>query len=75
MLLLDEPFGALDAFTREELWCILRDPAGRAAVQRDSGHATACARCVLADTVYVMSKSPGPLRGAPKRLRFPARAI
>ena len=25
MLLPDEPFGALDAFMREELWCILRD--------------------------------------------------
>ncbi len=59
MLLLDEPFGALDAFTREELWCTLRDLH---AVQRfnvilvthDLREAA-----FLADTVYVMSRSPG----------------
>ncbi|MFY9811300.1 ABC transporter ATP-binding protein [Aquabacterium sp.] len=59
MLLLDEPFGALDAFTREELWCALRDLQ---AVQKfnvilvthDLREAV-----FLADTVYVMSKSPG----------------
>src|SRR5262249_43039852 len=25
LLMLDEPFAALDAFTRDELWCVLRD--------------------------------------------------
>jgi NitT/TauT family transport system ATP-binding protein len=59
MLLLDEPFGALDAFTREELWCILRDlwSAQRFTVilvTHDLREAT-----FLADTVYVMSKRPG----------------
>ena len=28
MLLLDEPFGALDAFRKEELWCLLREQCG-----------------------------------------------
>ena len=59
MLLLDEPFGALDAFTREELWCILRDLH---AVQRFNVILVTHdlrESVFLADTVYVMSKSPG----------------
>jgi NitT/TauT family transport system ATP-binding protein len=59
MLLLDEPFGALDAFTREELWNVLRDlwteqRFNVILVTHDLREAT-----YLADTVYVMSKRPG----------------
>ena len=59
MLLLDEPFGALDAFTREELWCILRDLHAMQKfnvilVTHDLRESV-----FLADKVYVMSKSPG----------------
>ena len=59
MLLLDEPFGALDAFTREELWCILRDlwteqRFNVILVTHDLRESV-----FLADKVYVMSKSPG----------------
>lgn len=59
MLLLDEPFGALDAFTREELWCTLRDLHAAQGfnvilVTHDLRESV-----FLADTVYVMSKSPG----------------
>jgi NitT/TauT family transport system ATP-binding protein len=59
MLLLDEPFGALDAFTREELWCTLRDlwEAQRfnvILVTHDLRESV-----FLADTVYCMSKGPG----------------
>jgi NitT/TauT family transport system ATP-binding protein len=61
MLLLDEPFGALDAFTREELWNVLRDlwQAQRfnvILVTHDLREAV-----YLADTVHVMSKRPGRL--------------
>ncbi len=59
MLLLDEPFGALDDYTREELWCILRDlwteqKFNVILVTHDLRESV-----FLADTVYVMSKSPG----------------
>ena len=59
MLLLDEPFGALDAFTREELWCTLRDLQATQKfnvilVTHDLRESV-----FLADTVYVMSRSPG----------------
>jgi NitT/TauT family transport system ATP-binding protein len=59
LLLLDEPFAALDAFTREELWCMLRDlwavkQFTVVLVTHDLREAT-----FLADTVYVMSKRPG----------------
>ena len=59
LLLLDEPFGALDAFTREELWCALRDL--QAAQKFNVILVTHDLResVFLADTVYVMSRSPG----------------
>jgi NitT/TauT family transport system ATP-binding protein len=66
ILMLDEPFGALDAFTREELWCALRDiQAARGVtvmlVTHDLREAV-----FLADTVYVMSNRPGKIVKAQK---------
>jgi NitT/TauT family transport system ATP-binding protein len=59
LLMLDEPFAALDAFTREELWCVLRDLWQEInftvlLVTHDLREAT-----FLADTVHVMSARPG----------------
>ncbi len=59
LLLLDEPFGALDAFTREELWCVIRDlHAARKVtvilVTHDLREAV-----FLADRIFCMSARPG----------------
>ncbi len=59
LLMLDEPFGALDAFTREELWCVIRDlHASRGItvilVTHDLREAV-----FLADRIFVMSQRPG----------------
>jgi NitT/TauT family transport system ATP-binding protein len=59
LLMLDEPFGALDAFTREELWGVmqalwLEKRFTAVLVTHDLREAA-----YLADTVYVMSRRPG----------------
>ena len=59
LLMLDEPFAALDAFTREELWSVLQ------AVWMEKRftviHVTHDLReaVFLADTIYIVSKRPG----------------
>jgi NitT/TauT family transport system ATP-binding protein len=59
LLMLDEPFGALDAFTREELWQVMRDLHQRKRmtvilVTHDLREAV-----YLADRIFVMSARPG----------------
>jgi NitT/TauT family transport system ATP-binding protein len=59
ILLLDEPFGALDAFTREELWLALRDLQSARKVTVMLVTHDLREAVFLADTVYVMSSRPG----------------
>jgi NitT/TauT family transport system ATP-binding protein len=59
LLMLDEPFGALDAFTREELWCVIRDLHALkkftvVLVTHDLREAV-----FLSDRVFCMSARPG----------------
>ena len=72
LLMLDEPFAALDAFTREELWCVLRDLWQKIGftvilVTHDLREAA-----FLADNVHVMSARPG--RIVMTKIRRPAAA-
>ena len=59
LLMLDEPFAALDSFTREELWCVIRDlhaarPVTIILVTHDLREAA-----FLADRVFCLSSRPG----------------
>jgi NitT/TauT family transport system ATP-binding protein len=74
LLLLDEPFAALDAFTREEMWELhqtlrqTREFTG-VLVTHDLREAV-----FLADTIYVMSTNPGRIAHVhPVTLSFPRR--
>jgi NitT/TauT family transport system ATP-binding protein len=63
LLLLDEPFAALDAFTREELWHVLQDLWMQkkftvVLVTHDLREAA-----YLSDVIYVMSARPGRMIG------------
>lgn len=59
LLILDEPFGALDAFTREELWIMLSElqQAKKFTVLLVTHDLEEAA--YLADDIYVMSTRPG----------------
>jgi NitT/TauT family transport system ATP-binding protein len=70
LLMLDEPFGALDSFTREELWCVMRDlhaarPVTIILVTHDLREAA-----FLADRIFCMSARPGRII-AERRVTFP----
>ena len=70
LLMLDEPFGALDSFTREELWCVMRDlhaarPVTIILVTHDLREAA-----FLADRIFCMSARPGRII-AERRVAFP----
>jgi NitT/TauT family transport system ATP-binding protein len=59
LLMLDEPFGALDAFTREELWCVIRDLHAASGVTVILVTHDLREAVFLADHVFVMSARPG----------------
>ena len=59
LLMLDEPFGALDSFTREELWCVIRDLHSAQGVTIVLVTHDLREAVFLADRIFVMSARPG----------------
>ncbi|MBB5049966.1 NitT/TauT family transport system ATP-binding protein [Rhodopseudomonas rhenobacensis] len=59
LLMLDEPFGALDAFTREELWLAIRDIHAASGVTVVLVTHDLREAVFLADRILVMSSRPG----------------
>lgn len=59
LLMLDEPFGALDSFTREELWCVMRDLHASQNVTIILVTHDLREAAFLADRIFCMSARPG----------------
>jgi NitT/TauT family transport system ATP-binding protein len=59
LLLLDEPFSALDAFTREELWDVLQALQARHGITVILVTHDLTEAIFLADTIHVLSSRPG----------------
>lgn len=70
LLMLDEPFGALDAFTREELWCVIRDIHAASGVTIILVTHDLREAVFLADRIFVMSARPGHIL-VEKQIDFP----
>ena len=70
LLMLDEPFGALDSFTREELWCVMRDLHAAQKVTIILVTHDLREAAFLSDRIFCMSARPGRIV-AERAVEFP----
>src|SRR5688572_1812950 len=70
LLMLDEPFGALDSFTREELWCVMRDLHAAQKVTIILVTHDLREAAFLSDRIFCMSARPGRIV-AEREVEFP----